>query len=686
MLRKFLIISLLMLSLSNILISEDKFPVIPTVICGINQPTSYYATNFAADEPWNLNDKDIANFKAMGVNTIRIPVYPKNLGITTELYLNAGQTFDIEATKKWEIKWDQLDKTLEQFAKNGITPYICPHPNHWMTIYIPEDRAMVEWYTLLIINHITEKFGDNIIYGYYENIWKNSHDPWWTGEYRHTKSPEFKLNFQKELSKKYLDSINNLNASWKSDYKSFDDIEIPSMGSVDAGIPKSALNSIKTYDLRYSIDMLSKAALTELKEKIKIIAPKSIWVGACFHDGFGGLGQVKGGNPPNCNWSLRTHAITSDIISADNYQRKASFLAAYRTVAKISDEEDKAFIGAEINGTRESDISLFKNVGGPNRGALIWSGKDPITEFGIMDMSGNFKQNANAVKDLFTYLTENKTTNSIYKKGKIYVYYPEETYEYMVCWENYLDTYISLFENLNSNDIEPVTTNELLKLPQNTEIYVFEKNLPQIAIDNLNTRDKKVITPHDSFVNEYGKEIKRNYTSKDFYKDLEESRYGAEVKNAFYNLEEKAFNIAKPELGTKITIPSELFSENEADMPQNIPQHIIDGDPVASRIMFADKNQKEEIILELAKAQNIYGAFLITAAEDMGRIPEKIEILISNDKKSWTSIYNYNQKITVDRIQMRFKPIKTKFIKFNLGESTDKTGTRIMEIGILGKN
>lgn len=695
--KKIFFVLLLILININLFGKNNSFPQIPDYLCGINQNNVYTTKDFKKDEPWHLTDADIKTFKSIGVNTIRVIIIPACIGIDERynqypnvrieegrIYLDAGTKFNTEEANAIPLNWSQLDAFMDQLIENGITPYINPFTNHWMTIYIPEDKAAVEWYTLKIAQHITEKYGDNVIYGYFENIWKNSHEPWWKGEYRHIKSPLFKADFQKKLIEIYDNDINKLNKNWKSNYNNFYEIDIPDMGSVNRGVPKSALYSRRTYDLRYIIDMLSREAIIDIKNKVKKIAPNSIWVGACFHDGFGGLGQVNGGNPPNCNWSLRTHSLTSDIVAADNYQQKAGYFAGYRTVAKISSEENKSFIAAELDGLSKNNINMFKSVGGPNKGALIWSGKDFLTDFGIMNPDGSLRENAYTAQKLFEYLQKNKQNNAVYKKGKIFIYYPEETYEYMVCWENYLSSYISIFDYIeNPLDIEPVTTQELKKLPKNTQIYVYEKYLPQTAINELNSRGANILTPHTSFVNENGDEIKRTYIPKDFYGDLEKSNYGKLLKNSFMDVEDKAFNIAKQELSAKITTNSQLSDIVIDGLRHNITEDLIDGDLIVSRIMFADKKQKEYLIVELPENRDIYGAFIVTYSKDKGRIPNKIDILISDDNIKYKKIYSHNKKITNDKVQIRFKSRNARFIKLDLGYCIDNTGTRLMEIGLL---
>ncbi len=433
--------------------------------------------------------------------------------------------------------------------------------------------------------------------------------------------------------------------------------------------------------MRYIIDMLSLEAVRDIKAKVKALAPDCMWVGSCFHDSFGGLGQVKGGNPPNCNWSLRTHAMTGDALAADSYQRKDRFMASYRTVEKLAYLYGIPWFAVEINAGSAESMKWIKTLGGDNIGSLIWCGRDN-SQFGLMKLDGSFNPIINNARALWNSAPRVRGT---YKTGKIYVYYPEESYEYMVSWENYLDCYAQAFLCVaHPNDIEPVTTPELLTLDMDREIYVFEQNLPRKAIDNLNRRRGKCICPHEYFVDEDGNRVPRSYIPEDFWKSLEYTRYGLQLEPAFRAVEFKAFNVASPEKGASVTCESELF-EKDAGMPHNDPAHLIDGDRVASRIMFADVEQREQLTVDLGTERLVRGVFFVTEATDRGRIPAELNVLVSLNGRDYAPAYSAEPKITENLNRAYFSPVPARYVRFDFGECADKTGTRLMEIGVLGK-
>ncbi|WP_319586116.1 discoidin domain-containing protein [uncultured Desulfobulbus sp.] len=665
------------------------FPKIPDVILGINQPgPSGIPTDIEQSKsPWRLTDADIALFKGIGVNTIRIPVYPTNIGLDgTKLTWKRGDKFDAAEADKWTVDWSLLDATLDQFQRNGITPYICPHPYplaNWMTIYIPEDADRCLWFTSLIVKHVSAKYGNNVIYGWYENIWKNSMEPWYSGVYRYTLSSMFPAEWHRMLKNMYKGKIKSLNLAWNTHYKSFDEAPVWDLGTI-RGIPADAYNNRRTYDLRTAIDLLSRERLLSWRTRLKQIAPGAMWAGACLHDGFDGYYDAQTGNPPACNWGIRTHAITSDVLAADNYQYPQKMLTAYRTIAKIAASEKKSYMAVEINGQSPAAFEAMMSASGSIRGALVWCGKEDA--FGLIktDDSTN-KASLDAVKKLFTHLKDRKPEQTRYIPGTVYVYFPEETYRSAVLKSSHLDAYDHVCDTLSPSVFEPVFTSELLKLPGDAPIYVLEKYLPTKAIKAINQLGSRIICPYSYFVDENGRRIERSYVPKDFYADLQKSKYGAELLDAFMRVEEKEFNAAYKDEGAKAFTTSEFKSENEIN-PGALynPMDLIDGDPVASRIVFADKLQDEYIDVELPVSKLVYGAFMETAFEDAGRRLANVTIRVSDDGKSWQDVYT-TSAIKSDRIHIRFKPMMARFVRFDLGQSTDAIGTRLMEIGVLGR-
>lgn len=664
-----------------------EFQTIPDVILGVNQPGPASSSEYDPAYPWMLSDADIQLLKSGGVNTIRIPVYPKQIGLNGEkLTWNTGDSFNVDELNTLTPDWQLLDATLEQFQRNGITPYICPHPYplvNWMTIYIPEDAERCLWYTSLIVKHVASKYGDNVIYGWYENIWKNSMQPWYTGVYRHSLSAQFPAEWHRMLEKMYKGDIKSLNKAWKTNYSSFDEAPVWDMGTID-GIPDEAFSTRRTYDLRTAIDLLSRERLISWREELRRLSPGALWMSACLHDGFDGYYDARAGNPPACNWSIRTHAITSDVLAADNYQHPRKLMTAYRTVAKIAAEEGKSFAAVEINAQSTAGFDALAEVGGPIKGALVWCGREDA--FGLIKSDGTLREDSfNAMKKLFDLLKQKDSKTTKYKKGRVYVYYPEETYRSAVLKASFLDAYDHVCDNIAPTDFEPVLTNELNKIPKGNPIYVLEKNLPSKAIKIINKLGDQVISPYAYFVDENGNRVERSYYASDFYDDLLKSKYGTELMEAFLRAEEKECNVSFSDLGVKAYTTSEFASANEINRnkPYN-PMDLIDGDSVASRVVFADKFQHEYIDIELAKTTEIYGAFVETAAEDKGRTPSQAAIKVSDDGKNWKRVDSVSN-IKTDRAHLRFKPVSAKFVRFDFGYSTDSTGSRIMEVGVLGK-
>ena len=683
------ILIVMLITIGGTGLRASVFTKIPEVILGVNQPgpvgVPYDVER--SPSPWLLTDADITLLKGIGVNTIRIPVYPTNIGLDgVKLTWKRGDKFDAAEADKWPVDWKLLDATLAQFQKHQITPYICPHPYplaNWMTIYIPEDAERCLWFTALIAKHVSIKYGNNAIYGWYENIWKNSMEPWYSGVYRHSLSAMFPAEWHRMLKKMYKGNIKSLNKVWNTNYTSFDEALVWDMGSI-SGIPADAYNNRRTYDLRTAIDLLSRERLLSCRAQLKKIAPGAMWAGACLHDGFYGMYDTRSGNPPACNWSIRTHAITSDVLAADNYQYPQKMLAAYRTIAKIAASEKKSYMAVEINGQSPAAFDAMTKASGSIRGALVWSGKEDA--FGLIKMDGSVnKASFDAVKQLFAYLNDLKPEQKRYMPGTACVYFPEETYRSAVLKTSHLDAYDHVCDTLSPSVLEPVLTSELLKLPGDTPIYVLEKYLPGKAIEAINKLGNRVICPHPYFIDENGKRVARTYVPKDFYAELAKSKYGKELLDSFLRVEEKESNAAFKDEGAKAYTTSEFKTENEitAGAAYN-PMDLIDGDSVASRVVFADKRQHEYIDIELPVARWVYGAFIETAFEDPGRRPVHVEIQVSDDGKAWHEVYA-TSTIRSDRIHIRFKLVSARYVRFDLGESTDSIGTRLMEVGVLGK-
>lgn len=665
-----------------------SLPAIPEMILGVNQ--AGVGTPEKIQEPsrplWPLTDADLERLKVIGTNTVRFPLYPEEVGIPRHWFVwKTGDSFDRQAASKVTPDWRALDAVIDQLASHGLTPYICPHPvpTSWITIYIPEDAERCFWFTGLVARHVHEKYGDNAIFGWYENIWKNSMEPWMSGDYKHLTSARFPSEWHRMLRSLYGNRIERLNRTWKSSFSTFDEISIPEMGNI-RGVPESAHNSRRTWDLRRAIDLLSRERLTGWRAELRKIAPGAMWAGACLHDGFNGMWDTRSGNPPKCNWGIRTHVKTSDALAADNYTPPSRLKVAYRTIAKIASTEGKRFMAVEVNAMDTRAFPALAEVGGPIRGALVWCGREDA--FGLIAADGTPREKSIAeIGKLFRTLATRGKVNAVYKPGDVYVYYPEETYECAVLRASHLDAFEHVCDAMPVSRLEPVLTSEIDKLPSDAPIFVLEECLPRQTIDALNKLGSRVVCPHPYFVDENGQKVERAYKPTDFYAELRRTKDGAALMEAFQRVEEKEHNIAFRDLGTTTTIPSELNKANEIDPSRPYdPMDLIDGDSVASRVVFADKAQDERIDLTLPTASTIYGAFVETAYEDPGRTPKQVTIQVSTDGQTWITA-GTTHTVTADRIHLRFAPIPAKYIRIDLGQNTDAVGTRLMEVGVLGR-
>ncbi|MHB0999528.1 MAG: hypothetical protein ACYC27_09800 [Armatimonadota bacterium] len=681
------ILSIILLTIACSISYTATFPKIPDVILGVNQsgPGDISKADIK-NAPWKLTDDDIEYFKSIGVNTIRIPVYPTEIGMDGfKLVWKTGDKFDKESADKWTVDWRLLDATLDQYLRHGITPYICPHlypTANWMTIYIPEDAERGLWYTSLIVKHVHEKYGDNVIYGWYENIWKNSMEPWYSGVYRHTLSAEFPANWHRMLKTMWKGDLRAMNAAWGTNYTSFDQAPVWDMGTIK-GVPADAYATRRTYDLRKAIDLLSRERLKSWRQELRKMSPGALWAGACLHDGFYGMYDTRMGNPPMCNWGITTHAETSDVLAADNYQSPNKLSAAYRTIAKIASKKGKKFMAVEMNGQSPSAFDTLGKVGGPIRGALVWCGREDA--FGLIKEDGTRREES--IKAVKSFLEQKKQKNSAqtkYHPGRVHVYFPEETYQNAVLKSSHLDAYDHVCDSLPAADLEPVLTSELDRFPAGRPLFVLEKHLPKRAIDALNRMGSQVVSPHTYFIDENGTRINRSYIPKDFYDELRAVKDGPALMEAFLRVEEKERNIAYRDEGVLAHTDSEYSKANEIDASKPYDtMDLIDGDPVASRVVFVDKRQHESIDIHLTKTSRIYGAFVETAFEDPGRTPARVSIQILDEiDLTWKEVSSTTE-IKGDRIHIRFNPVSARYVRFDFGESTDSTGSRIMEVGVL---
>lgn len=669
-----------LLGAAHFAFAADAFPPLPAALVGANQGWGADAAKVAdpAIPSWELTDADLERLKASGANTLRFPVYPVFLGLGTGVDLfswKPGAVWDAAAHARLPVDWRPLDAILGQLARHGLTPYICPHPYpaQWQTIYIPEDAERTLWYTELIVRHVHDRFGDNVIYGWYENIWRNSLEPWGSGPMRHSLSPRFLELWRARLSGMYAGDITALNRAWRTRYATFSQVELPDLGT-PLHVPPSAYASRRTYDLRLAVDLMSREVLSAWRARLHRIAPGALWAGACQH-GFYGMHDTARGHQPKCNWSMATHAKTGDFLAADCYEREGPLGVFWRTAAKIATRERTRFAAVEVNGARPQGFEVIRQIGGPARGALVWDARS--AEFGLIAADGTPREDRlSALHQLA--ITLSAPSSRQYRPGRVHVYYPEETYEYTCLRRSHLDAYERVCDRLPPRDLEPVLTDDLTKLPPNVPLFVLEKHIPHRAIDALNRLGRRVVSPHRAFVDENGTSVARAGLPDDFYAQLQSYPDGPALLDAFQRVEEKERGIATLDDGAAASCSSSFVAEY-GDLGIN---NLIDGDPVASRIMFADKQQPEVIDVRLPGPTAVDGAFLETAVEDPGRTPARVQVLVSADGLTWSLVATATG-VTTDRVHLRFPPTTAKAVRFDLGACTDGVGSRIMEVGVL---
>jgi hypothetical protein len=647
----------------------EAFPPIPELILGVNAGTAEL----------DLTDEDLSRLKAIGVNTVRFTVYPELIGVPRSAFSWTAEEYAFDPDEAGrEIDWSRLDAFLQLLAAHELTPYVCPHPfpAQWQTIYLPEDAERVFWYSRVIVEHIHRTAGDRVLYGWYENIWRNSLKPWGSGRFSHHASPTFPELWRNTLRRLYQNDLGRLRRAWSVDAASFDELSIPDLGTPD-DVPAGIYGTRGAYDLRLVTDILSRSRLRAWRREMRSLAPGALWAGACQH-GFYGMHDTCYGHQPKCNWSLRTHAQTGDMLAADTYVHGNQLGVFYRTVAKTAASENTDFLIAELNAAHPQQYDLIPRIGGPLRGVLVWCAKD-AGGFGLLAEDGTPRPDRlDPLAALFAELESRADSLRSYSPGKVRVYYPEETYEYACLRRNHLDAYERVCETMPPEDLEPVLTPELETLPDDAVVFVLEKHLPSTAIRALERMGDRVVSWHTAFINENGTPVQRSTVPDDFRGRLRQCPGGAGLLEAFSRVEEKERNVAHLDLGTEV----ETSAEYKAEYGGNGLGNVIDGDAVASRVMFADTPQDQYIDVTLDREYDVYGAFVETAFEDPGRTPGRMLILVDDHEGGWREIAAATE-ISGDRIRVRFEAATTRRLRFDLG--ADGPGERIMELGVLAQ-
>lgn len=663
----------------------DKLPAIPKLIFGVNQYSVGRPVDLA--KYWPPNDEDAAYFRSIGCNTIRFPLYPSEVGIDEKKLIawNTGDKFDPSALKP---DWRSLDAVIDWAAKHQLTPFVCPAPEisgdwstkAWMSLHVPENAQRSVWFTNLVVDHVTSKYGDNVIYGWYEN--------WFWNSYKHEKSAEFPAAFRKTLSKIYSGRIADLNKAWGTSYKSFGEVQVPRL-FVNGSIPEEALDTRSSYDTRRAMDLMQRDVLLGIRQHISKVAPKALWAGGCALNEIGGMNDIRSVSVPRCSATLRTCAATGDLLSVDIYAPKYLYHSYYRTAAKIAASEGKRFLVVEAPAIHPESFGWIADVGGPSAGAIAWAGKEDA--FGFMKFDGTRRdENAQKFKQFATAFAADSGRYGSYKPGSVRVYFPEETLYYSLTARNQVDAWQHICDYMNADELEPVLTDELTKLPAGAHIFVLERTIPLKAIKTLSKLGDRVICPHTYFVDEYGNRHQREAQPEDFYAQLRAVPDGAKLLDAFQRVEEKENTVSLKYSGTTASSPSELASVNQViGGRENDLANLIDGS-INEGITFADKQQPEKVYLRLNQSRMIYGAF-VQFYEGDGQmvgpspLPPQVKISTSEDGVTYTEPTGITGAAPAMRPHIRFTPIRARYVCFDFGENTRASGLRIEELGVLGE-
>ena len=160
--------------------SYEALPKIPEPLFGVNQ----YNVGLPEDQAryWPLNDEDAVYLKSLGCNSNRFPLFPSEVGIDEKLFLTWPEDGSFDPTALGTPDWRSLDAVMDWMIDHQFTPNVCPSPEvrgdwttkAWMSLHVPENAERSVWFTKIVVDHLTEKYGDQVIYGWYENWWWNS--------------------------------------------------------------------------------------------------------------------------------------------------------------------------------------------------------------------------------------------------------------------------------------------------------------------------------------------------------------------------------------------------------------------------------------------------------------------------------------------------------------------------------
>ena len=677
----------------------DALPKIPEPLFGVNQ----YGVGEPKDlaKNWPLNEDDVAYLKSLGCNSIRFPLYPSDVGIDEKKFLTVPADGSFDPAALGAPDWRSLDVLMDWMVRHQLTPNVCPSPElkgdwstkTWMSLHVPENAERSVWFTKLVVDHLTEKYGDQIVYGWYESCWWNS--------YKQDKSTRFPAAFRKKLAEMYRGNIGDLNAAWNSSYQTFDQVEIPliladgkQINNVQPSPSKtqvdpSAINSRRTFDLRKAMDLLQRDVLTDLHAYIKQKAPGAKWIGGCLLNSVGALADIRSTPVPSCMHSMRTAAMTGDFITADLYSDALEYYSHYRTLSKFAAVEGKKLFIAEVPGVKPRSFKLVADVGGPSAGAMAWVGKEDL--WGLIKGDGTRRlENGKAWNDLFKTYTGNRERYAGYKPGTVHVYFPEETLNYSISDLNHVDAFNHICDFMMPEDLELVLTDEIDKVPASARIYVLERTLPLEAITRLEKLGDRVVSPHEYFVDENGVKHPRKISNPDFFAQLQSYPEASKLLDVFRRVEEKADNISYYSEGATVSTQTELAAANDVlpDRPHKLT-NLIDGS-IYDGVTFADKEQDEAVVIALKAPVRVSGVFVDYFEGDgqqvsPSRVPEKTMISLSTDGTTFQQVAVLDGKGVTSRSRVRFAPAEATHVRFDFGKNIQKRGLRLVELGVVGK-
>jgi hypothetical protein len=687
--------------------SRGRLPRIPELIFGANQinigkpPLAGADGNsVSADKyrtsAWPLTDADTEWLKSLGCNTIRFPVYPNEVGIDESLLLSKTKDGHFNPSVLGEPDWRSLDWVMDWMIRHQLTPNVCPGAEFqtddwssktWMSLHVPESAERAVWFTKLVVDHLSKKYGDQIIYGWYED--------WWWNSYKHENSVLFPGVFRKKLAEMYGQDITALNRAWGSSYNDFEKVEVPVLlakGSARSNygvVNPSAVNSRRTYDLRKAMDLLHRDVLTELHAYIKQKSPGSLWIGSCMLNQLGGLADIRTVPIPRCNATMRTAALTGDVVSADLYSDTLEYYSHYRTYSKFAASEGKKLLIAEVPAIKPRSFKLIADVGGPSAGALAWCGKWDLWGL-IKGDSTRRTENGTEWRRLYDTYKDDRERYANYKRGSIYVYFPEETLSYTISDKNFVDAFLHICDHMMPEELELVLTDEIEKLPSDVRLYVLERTLPLEAIEKLQRRDDQVVSFHTWFMDENGRKHTRNVNNDRFFERLLLYPEGKKLLDVFQRVEERANNVAYTFVGAGISTKTTLAGANAVlpDRP-NLLENLINGD-IVSGITFSDQAQDEWLLINLGQPRMIYGAFVDFFEGDgqfngPSRMPERVVISVSLDGDKFTPITVLSGADLQLRSRCRFAQTHALWVRFDFGKNTAGAGLKLVNLGVLGE-